>query len=822
MAAAAAGGGDNTGDKAPAEAVKPEDVPPPFPSCAAEAREARWAAELREGTAPAGTHTALIQAKADDVWPLLASVNAHLLWPCRALPESMAVAAPEGALPRCVGSVRLLSAPGEDCELDDETTRAGAKDLDEEAREIAGHRYRVWLTGIVDNRDRTCRSVEFAWQRQSPPAAESCTAADGVRLARQGLERVEVVKCGGSEGGGDSDNGVTHVSWTTWLQPESEERIKSPLPAHVALRNLKQALGLHGDSVRLSLLSASLPDETGDGTAAEAEAGCTTRVLDVKRNEWVARSSSSLRVGDVCTFESGDTFPADILLVWSTSPTETVVQTEIFDGSKDLRRREVATIPSLDVPIDGSPDAGASEADDAGAGAASSDEAMARALAGGPVACPVCTVNNDPFDTACIVCGTPLAGASGGGEPAKKPFDLLGTGFGTGDEATGGLSGTSAGARALRAIRAAGTLEIPPPRLDGELKVVFEPSDGSAKVKYEYKQLLPAGGRLLLTERVIGVVMQVGARTQFKLRGGAVAAGVRKRGRELSKRVEKAHKRAKEDRELASLAAGRDPAEYETATGIAWNKRFTNVPDDGNCGMHAFWLGLSTLLRHYPRLALEDEPALATTPEQFRMDALERLSADTKYRDSLERMMRLWLQLEPSMLQSMEDFFTLNNVDMQTMLLKLNQQVKTRGFDGVDIKAVGDAYLENMRTKQHVGGRDVFVPLGEIELNALCRLYDVRLETVKSEALELAAKALAAKKRLHATEKGGAAAQSAASGAGGGEQATKVKAEEIIDPRTIRGKDVHVVGSHASKRVVRLLNRDSNHYLVHLPCPPRE
>ena len=40
-----------------------------------------------------------------------------------------------------------------------------------------------------------------------------------------------------------------------------------------------------------------------------------------------------------------------------------------------------------------------------------------------------------------------------------------------------------------------------------------------------------------------------------------------------------------------------DPKVLEDATGILWSNKFTDVPDDGNCGMHAFWLGLKTLLK---------------------------------------------------------------------------------------------------------------------------------------------------------------------------------------------------------------------------------
>ena len=45
-----------------------------------------------------------------------------------------------------------------------------------------------------------------------------------------------------------------------------------------------------------------------------------------------------------------------------------------------------------------------------------------------------------------------------------------------------------------------------------------------------------------------------------------------------------------------------DPKLLEDATGILWSNKFTDVPDDGNCGMHAFWLGLKTLLKVRGRL----------------------------------------------------------------------------------------------------------------------------------------------------------------------------------------------------------------------------
>jgi hypothetical protein len=47
---------------------------------------------------------------------------------------------------------------------------------------------------------------------------------------------------------------------------------------------------------------------------------------------------------------------------------------------------------------------------------------------------------------------------------------------------------------------------------------------------------------------------------------------------------------------------GKDAAEYERETGVSWTSYFTDVPDDGNCLMHAVWLGLKTLLSFYPSL----------------------------------------------------------------------------------------------------------------------------------------------------------------------------------------------------------------------------
>lgn len=44
-------------------------------------------------------------------------------------------------------------------------------------------------------------------------------------------------------------------------------------------------------------------------------------------------------------------------------------------------------------------------------------------------------------------------------------------------------------------------------------------------------------------------------------------------------------------------AAAKQANAMHAPTGIAWDDKFTDVPDDGNCSMHAFWLGLRTLVQ---------------------------------------------------------------------------------------------------------------------------------------------------------------------------------------------------------------------------------
>ena len=99
-----------------------------------------------------------------------------------------------------------------------------------------------------------------------------------------------------------------------------------------------------------------------------------------------------------------------------------------------------------------------------------------------------------------------------------------------------------------------------------------------------------------------------------------------------------------------------------------------------------------------------------------------------------------------------------------------------------------DLYVRAMVEPREVNGRVTYAPLGGLELQLLVSLYDVRLQTVKSEAVECMR-----------------------------------KAHGDVDPRRILPDQLSTMQpeGRSSARVVRVLNVGTNHYQVHLPVPPR-
>lgn len=202
----------------------------------------------------------------------------------------------------------------------------------------------------------------------------------------------------------------------------------------------------------------------------------------------------------------------------------------------------------------------------------------------------------------------------------------------------------------------------------------------------------------------------------------------------------------------------------------------------------------------YPHLKLPGEPELAASPVEFRLQALDRLEADAGYMSLVDAMLRLWLSLDASVLaSSVEDFYTLPST-FQEQFMAANKQAHATGTESLDVAALCKAYVNMMREVHEVGEgstrRPSYVPLGEIELSALCDLYKVRLQAIKSEDITVSTK--------HG-KKGSSSNQD-----------VKGPTLDTIDPRCVRPE--HVLDRFApkdAKRYVRVLNVDTNRTCSH-------
>ena len=207
-----------------------------------------------------------------------------------------------------------------------------------------------------------------------------------------------------------------------------------------------------------------------------------------------------------------------------------------------------------------------------------------------------------------------------------------------------------------------------------------------------------------------------------------------------------------------------------------------------------------TLPQLYPHLKLPGEPELAASPVEFRLQALDRLEADAGYMSLVDAMLRLWLSLDASVLaSSVEDFYTLPST-FQEQFMAANKQAHATGTESLDVAALCKAYVNMMREVHEVGEgstrRPSYVPLGEIELSALCDLYKVRLQAIKSEDITVSTK--------HG-KKGSSSNQD-----------VKGPTLDTIDPRCVRPE--HVLDRFApkdAKRYVRVLNVDTNRTCSH-------
>ena len=121
------------------------------------------------------------------------------------------------------------------------------------------------------------------------------------------------------------------------------------------------------------------------------------------------------------------------------------------------------------------------------------------------------------------------------------------------------------------------------------------------------------------------------------------------------------------------------------------------------------------------------------------------------------------------------------------MVLGMNQKYRSTGDSGLDVPALCTAYVDVLRRRTAIAGRsDAFVPLGEVELTALCRLYVVRLQTVKSEAVRDMTK----QRKLAAERRNRGKSGSSSSGEGGSSDHV-AGAAVSIDPRCIRAEHIN-------------------------------
>jgi len=318
------------------------------------------------------------------------------------------------------------------------------------------------------------------------------------------------------------------------------------------------------------------------------------------------------------------------------------------------------------------------------------------------------------------------------------------------------------------------------------------------EIKIDNDNFIPMYSNVLICNQLIGVCLYTGPNTKYALNGGEEGC-VKLTENRVKKEEKMKEKRKKEaaEREKKKLEAQVPPKErirrFELETGVTWEDTFTDVPDDGNCLMHAFWLGLKTLLERYPQLKLSDEPPLPSNPVSFRKDFFQKLKEDVTYRSAIREMFQLYIEhLEESYLICMEEFYTLpeslRNEIMTLKALKYQEQETGGDVFPVDYEDFENKYLQAMVQSQNINGREVYWPLGAGELTALCKIYSTRLQTMTTEGIF---------KSLHACT------------------------VEEIDPRCVESTDIHEF-DRTQKRMVRLLNVKRHHYNVHLPAEKKK
>eukprot|EP00658_Telonema_sp_P-2_P042134 TRINITY_DN30206_c0_g1_i1.p1 TRINITY_DN30206_c0_g1~~TRINITY_DN30206_c0_g1_i1.p1 ORF type:complete len:492 (-),score=104.23 TRINITY_DN30206_c0_g1_i1:11-1486(-) len=317
-------------------------------------------------------------------------------------------------------------------------------------------------------------------------------------------------------------------------------------------------------------------------------------------------------------------------------------------------------------------------------------------------------------------------------------------------------------------------LEAPSANLDQPTYGTFVPaSDQVAPTGLASRHLIPQGARLVFTEWVVCVVGYVGEDTKVAQNGGLEG-----RDRENHKRLkieQDASQRAEQARQ-AALPSPIDPGEFEAATGFRWSPDgFTDVPDDGNCMVHAIWLGLQDLAK-IGAGSEETTESGGPDPASFRGWLADQLWGDELYQAAILAQLTFWVQeVDVTLLLGLEDFFLLPE-SLQQSILDANQLWRA-GVREVDYNSMLGMCKEALVQTRDVNGRATYVPLGEHELDAAARLLGITIHVMKNQSL------------------------------------TRVMIE---DPRTVPPNLIHTINP-GSQRIVRLLNVNSNHYKLHQP-----
>eukprot|EP00467_Chlorarachnion_reptans_P018799 CAMPEP_0114497038 /NCGR_PEP_ID=MMETSP0109-20121206/6096_1 /TAXON_ID=29199 /ORGANISM="Chlorarachnion reptans, Strain CCCM449" /LENGTH=623 /DNA_ID=CAMNT_0001674363 /DNA_START=77 /DNA_END=1948 /DNA_ORIENTATION=+ len=542
------------------------------------------------------------------------------------------------------------------------------------------------------------------------------------------------------------------------------------------------------------------------------------------RNTWEKINSGRVVRGHVCKVSAGGFVPADAIILES-AQSEVYVQTPQFDGDKSLKIKMAFRDPSFTVQkgmgsgsvevkgeATGKRDPGGEDKkgsgmiyippnDNSGAYALANE---CKRLAELPLTQQQCQDLN-------------VMKMMGFGEyTSRKSLEQSGwnpelaVGYASSNveslqllETTGASLGHNVGVKAMD-IDGAQPRENPSRNIldsyRSELSKIecLEPVEDLSKTAINYAgkcvpmdNFVPCHSRLILTEWITILAVFTGQNTKYHLRGGeetrSKLEGDKKREEEKQKlaREEAEHKRAEaRRRELSPENMLRTALKLEEGTGIKWSTRFTDVDDDGNCQMHCVWLGLKTLIESNPDLRRSPDEKLSATPEEFREKCFDLMAKDEIYMQELVSTFKTYVEdIDGGVLKTLEDFFTLPDFLRDRILAtrkrSLQEAIKP------DYAQWARDYIRSARGHRILNGRKVFYPLGVSELRALSRILSVK---------------------LHVMTKGSVLS------------AMGVVVLDEVDPRSVPKRYVQMFGTQLNtRRIVRLINLDENHYKVHLP-----